>query len=141
MSGQHPGRYFWEVKVILGSSLLSCTCPCSVERIQANTSLVPLTSSTQTVPRYIVYTVYLQCICKSACTVIQYTVNEEPMRFPPGWWHLGHKLRMYSWKLCLESFLLVSLLKIHGKIFNFWAHYLKNIFLQHSNCLSLVERK
>lgn len=33
--------------------------------------------------QYIVYTVYqyLQCICKSACTVIQYTVDEEPMCF------------------------------------------------------------
>lgn len=61
--------------------------------------------------QYIVYTVYrfLQCtgICKSACTVIQYTVNEEPMFFHTGWWHLGYKPRMYSWKVCLKSFLLI----------------------------------
>lgn len=90
--------------------------------------------------QYIVYTVYgyLQCICKSACTVIQYTVNEESMCFPTGWWQLGYKLRMYSWKLCLKSFLLI---KIHCKSFNCWALFLKNIFLQHSNCLSLVECK
>lgn len=42
------------------------------------------------------------------CTVIQCTVNEESMCFPTGWWQLGYKLRMYSWKLCLKSFLLIK---------------------------------
>lgn len=42
------------------------------------------------------------------CTVVQCTVNEESMCFPTGWWQLGYKLRMYSWKLCLKSFLLIK---------------------------------
>lgn len=139
MSGQHPGRYFWEVKVILGSSLFSCTGPCSVARIQANTSLVPLTSSAQTVPRYIVYTVYLQCTCKSAlhCYTV-YGKWRTNVFFP-----LVGDILVTNWECIPENCVwrAFSSLKIHGKSFNFWALFLKNIFLQHSNCLSLVECK
>lgn len=89
--------------------------------------------------QYIVYTVYLQCTCKSAlhCYTV-YGKWRTNVFFP-----LVGDILVTNWECIPENCVwrAFSSLKIHGKSFNFWALFLKNIFLQHSNCLSLVECK